>query len=59
MDVRVIHKVLSPGMQNADAPYFSPEMFRVLCEMGEGLGDGTEKEVVQKLAVHGEQGVEF
>jgi hypothetical protein len=59
MDMGMIHEVLAPGVQNADTPYFCPEMFRVLCELGEGLGDRTEKEIVQDLTVHGDQGIEF
>ena len=55
----MIHQVLAPGVEDADAPYFCPEMFRVVCEFRESLGDGTEKKIVQDLAVHGDQGVEF
>jgi len=59
MDVGMIHEGLAPGVQNADPPYLCTEMVRVLCELGEGLGDRTEKEVVQDLAVQGDQGIEF
>jgi hypothetical protein len=59
MDVGMIHEVLSPGVQNPDTPYFCPEMFRVLCETGEGFGHRTEKEIIEDLTVHGDQGVEF
>ena len=34
-------------------------MFRVVCEFGERFGDGAEKKIVQELAVHGDQGIEF
>ena len=34
-------------------------MFRVLSKLGEGFGDRTEKKIVQDLAVHGDQGMEF
>ncbi len=59
MDMGMIHEVLAPGVENPDAPDLCPEMFRVLRELGEGLGDRTEKEIVQDLAVHGDQGIEF
>jgi hypothetical protein len=59
MDVGMIHEVLSPGVQNTDTPYLCPEMFRVVCEFRERFGDRTEKKIVQDLAVHGDQGIEF
>jgi hypothetical protein len=59
MDVGMIHEVLPPGVQNADTPYPCTEMFRVVCEFCESLGDRTEKKIVQDLAVHGDQGIEF
>jgi hypothetical protein len=59
MDVRVIHEVLAPGVQNADTPYLCPKMLRVVCEFHERFGDRTEKKIVDDLAVHGDQGVEF
>jgi hypothetical protein len=59
MDVGMVHEVLAPGVQNTDTPDLCAEMFRVVCELGEGLGDRTEKKIVQDLAVHGDQGVEF
>jgi hypothetical protein len=59
MDVGMIHEVLAPGVQNADAPYPCTKMFWVVCELCEGLGDRTEKKIVQDLAVHGDQGIEF
>jgi hypothetical protein len=59
MDVGMVHEVLPPGVQNANTPYLSPEMFRVVCEFHERFGDRTEKKIVQNLAVHGDQGVEF
>ncbi len=55
----MIHEVLAPGVQNADPPYPCTEMFRVLCKLCEGLGDRTEKKIVQDLSVHGDQEVEF
>ena len=55
----MIHEVLPPGVQNTDPPDLCTEMFRVLCELGKGLGDRTEKEIVQDLAVHGDQGIKF
>lgn len=55
----MIHEVLAPGVKNADAPDLCPEMFRVVCELCKGLGDRTEKEIVEDLAVHGDQEVKF
>jgi hypothetical protein len=55
----MIHEVLPPGVQNADAPYPCTEMFRVVCEFRESFGDRTEKKIVHDLAVHGYQGIEF
>jgi hypothetical protein len=59
MDVGMIHEVLPPGVENADTPDLCPEMFRVICELGKGLGDRTEKKIVKDLAVHGDQGIKF
>jgi hypothetical protein len=59
MEVRMTHEVLSPGMEDTDNSYHCPKTFRVLCEFRERFGDRTEKEVVQDLAVHGDQGVKF
>ena len=55
----MIHEILAPGVKNADTSYFSPEMLRVVCELRERFGDRTEKKIVEDLAVHGDQGVEF
>ena len=55
----MIHEVLSPGVQNTDTPYRCTEMFRVVCEFRESLRDRTEKKIVDDLAVHGDQGIEF
>jgi len=59
MDVRMIHEVLSPGVQDADAPDLCTEMFRVVCEFRKCLGDGAEKKIVQDPAIHRYQGLEF
>jgi hypothetical protein len=59
MDVGMIHEVLPPGVEDTDNSYVCTEMFRVGCKFHERLGDRTEKEVVQDLAVHGDQGIEF
>jgi hypothetical protein len=59
MDVGMIPEVLAPGVQNTDTPDLCPEMFRILCELGEGLGDRMEEKIVQDLAVQGDQGIEF
>ena len=55
----MIHEVLSPGVQNADAPYICSEMFWVVCEFHECFGDRTKKKIIQDPAVHGDQGIEF
>ena len=55
----MLHEVLAPGVKNADTADLCPEMFRVVCEFHERFGDRTEKKIVQDLAVHRDQGVEF
>ena len=55
----MIHEVLAPGVENTDTPYLRPEMFRVLCELGEGLGDRMEEKIGKDLAVRGDQEIEF
>ena len=55
----MVHEVLPPGMENTDTADLCPEMFRVVGELGERFGDRTEKEIVQDLTVHGDQGIEF
>ena len=55
----MIHEVLAPGVQNADAPYLCPEMLGVVCEFHERFRDRTEKKIIEDLAVHGDQGIEF
>ncbi len=55
----MIHKVLPPGVQNADDAYFSTEMFRVIGKFHERLGNGAKKKIVQDLPVHGHQGIKF
>ena len=55
----MLHEILAPGVKNADTLDLCPEMFRVVCELCEGLGDRTEEKIVEDLAVHGDQGVEF
>ena len=59
MDVGMIHEILPPGMEDTDNPYACTEMFGVGCKFHERLGDRTEKKIVQDLAVHGDQGIEF
>jgi len=59
MDVGMIHEVLPPGVQNADAPDLCPEMFRVVCEFSESLRDRTKEKIVHDFPVHGDQGIEF
>ena len=55
----MIHEVLAPGVKNAYTPDLSAEMLRVVCEFQERFGDRTEKKIIQHLAVHGDQGIEF
>ena len=55
----MIHEVLAPGVENGDIPDLCPEMVRVPCKLCKGLGDRTEKKVVQELTVHGDEGIEF
>jgi hypothetical protein len=59
MDVRMIHEVLTPGVQNADAPYPCTEMFWILCEFHERFGGRTEKKIIHDLAIHGYQEIQF
>jgi hypothetical protein len=59
MEVGMIHEVLAPGVENTDTPDLCAEMFRVVCELREGFGDRAEEKIVQDLAVHGDQGIEF
>jgi len=55
----MVHEVLTPSMENTDHAHGCAEMFWVACKFCEGLGDRTEKKIVQDLAVHGDQGIEF
>ena len=55
----MIHKVLAPGVQNADNPCLCSEMFRIIYEFLDGLGNRAEKKIVDDLLVHGYQGIEF
>jgi hypothetical protein len=59
MDVGMIHKVLSPGVQNADRPYACAKMFRVMGEFHKRLGNGAKKKIVHDLPVHGYKGIQF
>ena len=55
----MIHKVLTPGVQNADSPYPCAEMFLVIGEFNERLGDGAKKKIVHDLPIHRYQGIQF
>jgi len=55
----MIHKVLTPGVQNADSPYPCAEMFLVIGEFNERLGDGAKKKIVHDLPIHRCQVVQF
>ncbi len=55
----MIHEVLAPGVENTDTPDLCAEMFRVLSKLHKGLGDRTEKKIVEDPTVHGDQGIEF
>ena len=52
VEVGMAHKVLTPGMENADHPYRGPEMFRSLGQFRERLGGEAKKQIVQDLLVH-------
>ena len=55
----MIHKVLTPGVQNAGSPYPCAEMFLVICEFNERLGNGSKKKIVHDLPVHRYQVIQF
>jgi hypothetical protein len=59
VEVRVVHEVLTPRMENTDHAYRCTEIFWVVCKCCECLRDRTEKKIVQNLAVHGDQGIQF
>jgi hypothetical protein len=59
VEVGMVHKILTPGMENTDYAYGCPEMFWVVCKFCECLGDRTEKKVIQELAVRGNQEIQF
>jgi len=55
----MIHKVLTPGVQNADSPYPCAKVLLVIGEFHERLGGGSEKKIVHDLPVHRYQGIQF
>jgi len=55
----MIHKVLSPGVQNPDGPYPCAKMLRIMGELHERLGNGSKKEIIQDLPVHRDQMIQF
>jgi hypothetical protein len=55
----MIHEVLTPGVQNAGNPYRCTEMFRIICEFLDRLGDRTKEKIVHDPLVHRYQGIEF
>jgi hypothetical protein len=59
MDVGMIHEVLPPGMENADNPYHCAEMFRIICEFLDRLGDRTKEKIVHGPLIHRYQRIEF
>jgi hypothetical protein len=48
----MIHEVLPPGVQNADSPYPCTQMFLVIGEFNERLGNGSKKKIVHDLPVY-------
>jgi hypothetical protein len=46
VEVRMVHEVLTPRMENTDHSYRCTQMFRVVCELCDRLGDRTEKKIV-------------
>ena len=52
-------EILTPGMEDGDHPDRGPEMFRGLGQFGERLGGGAEKQIVEDLLVHKNQGIKF
>jgi hypothetical protein len=55
----MINEVLTPGVQNADNSYRCAEMFRIICEFLDCLGDRTKEKIVHDPLVHRDQGIEF
>ena len=55
----MIHEVLTPGMQDANAPNLCAEMLRAICEFHERLGDRAKEKIVHDLLVHGYQRIQF
>jgi len=55
----MVHKVLSPGVQNADNPCFCSEMFRIICEFLDRLGNRAKEKIVHDLLVRRYQGIQF
>jgi hypothetical protein len=59
VDVGMTHEVLSPGVQNAGSPYPCAEMFLVICEFNERLGNRSKKKIVPDLPIHRYQVIQF
>ena len=59
VDMRMIHKVLSPGVENADKPYACAEMLRIIRECHKCLRDRTEQDVIHDPLVHDNQGIQL
>jgi len=55
----MIHKVLPPGVQNPDGPYPCTQMFLVIGEFNERLGNGLKKKIIHDLPVHRYQAIQF
>jgi hypothetical protein len=47
VEVGVVHEILTPRMENTDYAYRCTEMFWVVCEFCDRLGDRTKKQIVQ------------
>ena len=51
MEVRMVHEVLSPGVDNTHETEADSETLRVLCQFPERLGDRAEEKVIQDSTV--------
>lgn len=55
----MIHKVLSPGVQDSDGPDPCAQMPRIIGEFHECPRHGLKKKVIHDLPIHGDQAIQF
>ena len=55
----MIHEILSPGMQNDNAPDFGAEMLSVMGEFHKRCGGRAKEQIVHDLLIHGYQVIQF